>query len=175
MQRFVRRLPLGPWPTAASAASRNPGTCRSWACCWSRNRGFAVTTGPSPSAYVDNMMAAGAQHTSVGVLSVITFPLLQGQMQVGAGQMREHFPAWVRWVCSASPLACWPGIQRSGNIRPRTSASRCRWDRRRIVILGSGFARMKTGMPESELQKDPSVSISWSAKITVLFTRCWRK
>ena len=42
---------------------------------------FAVTTGPSPNAYVDSMMAAGALGVPLwGIFSVIIFPLLSRQV-----------------------------------------------------------------------------------------------
>ena len=61
---------------------------------------FAASTGPTPGAYLDNMMTAGALGVPLwGILSVITLPLLSGQMPEGsAAQMREHFPALVGWV-----------------------------------------------------------------------------
>ena len=56
---------------------------------------FAVTTGSSPDAYVDNMMAAGALGVPLwGIFSVIVFPLLSGQT-----------PEWSPNKCaSTSPL-----------------------------------------------------------------------
>ena len=57
---------------------------------------FAVTTGPSPDAYVDNMMAAGALGVPLwGIFSVIAFPLLSGSCQNGAPtRCASTFPRW---------------------------------------------------------------------------------
>ena len=62
--------------------------------------GFAVLTGPTPGAYLDNIFTAGAYGVPLwGVISVIALPLLSGQMpEWSAEQMRSHFPALVGWV-----------------------------------------------------------------------------
>lgn len=58
--------------------------------------GFALGTGPTPGAYLDNMMTAGAYGVPLwGILSVIAFPLLSGKCRSGAPSRRAHFPALV--------------------------------------------------------------------------------
>src|SRR6516164_4396926 len=61
---------------------------------------FAVLTGPTPGAYLDNMFTAGAYGVPLwAVVSVIALPLLSGQMpEWSAEQIRSHFPVLVGWV-----------------------------------------------------------------------------
>src|SRR5271165_6850138 len=58
---------------------------------------LALGTAPASGAYLDNIMTAGALGVPLwGILTVITLPLLSGQMpEWSAAQMREHFPALV--------------------------------------------------------------------------------
>jgi NADH dehydrogenase len=181
MQRFVRRAAIGALAGSAASAAliatlehAGLGLLLGAAI----GVAFAVTTGPSPGAYVDNMMAAGALGIPLwGILSVITFPLLQGQMpEWSAGQMREHFPALVGWVLFGVALGLLTQTfndlaQRLFGPEPAPHAAPS-GQSKRIVILGGGFAGMKTAeCLESELQKDPSVSISLvSENNAVLFT-----
>ncbi len=136
---------------------------------------FAVATGPTPGAYVDNMMFAGAFGVPLwGILSVIAFPLLSGQTpEWSAAQMREHFPALVGWVLYGVTLGLLaqllndaarlligpePAIQQSSSTPTK-----------RIVVLGGGFAGMTTAeCLEKELLRDPSVSITLVSETNAL-------
>src|SRR3974390_3123617 len=62
--------------------------------------GYAVLTGPTPEAYIDNMFTAGAYGVPLwAVISVIALPLLGGQMpEWSAEQTRSQFPVLVGWV-----------------------------------------------------------------------------
>src|SRR5262252_9390173 len=61
---------------------------------------YALLTGPTPGAYLDNMFTAGAYGVPLwAVVSVIALPLLSGQMpEWSAEQIRSHFPVLVGWV-----------------------------------------------------------------------------
>src|SRR6516225_6290689 len=62
--------------------------------------GYAVLTGPTPGAYLDNMFTAGAYGVPLwAVISVIALPLVSGQMpEWSAEQIRSHFPVLIAWV-----------------------------------------------------------------------------
>ncbi len=136
---------------------------------------FAVSTGPTPGDYLDNMMTAGALGVPLwGVVSVITLPLLSGQMpEWSSAQMREHFPALVGWVLYGVTLGLLaPALNDLTErllgpepaSRPTTPAPK-----KRILILGGGFAGMKTAeCLERELEKDPSVTISLVSETNAL-------
>jgi NADH:ubiquinone reductase (H+-translocating) len=136
---------------------------------------FAASIGQTPGAYLDNMMTSGALGVPLwGILSVITLPLLSGQMpEWSAAQMREHFPALVGWVLYGVTLgllvqALNGGAERLLGPEPATQPA-ILTPKKRILILGGGFAGMKTAeCLEQELQKDPSVSISLVSETNAL-------
>jgi NADH:ubiquinone reductase (H+-translocating) len=137
--------------------------------------GFAISTGPTPDAYLDNMMTSGAYGVPLwGILSVIAIPLLSGQMpEWSAEQMRVHFPALVGWVLFGVALGLFTQMLSDAATRlfgpepvPQTSSQE---PMKRILILGGGFAGMKTAeCLEKELQKDRSVSISLISETNAL-------
>jgi NADH dehydrogenase len=136
---------------------------------------FAASIGQTPGAYLDNMMGGGALGVPLwGILSVITLPLLSGQMpEWSAAQMREHFPALVGWVLYGATLGLL--VQTLNDVAERllgpepASQPASPSPKKRILILGGGFAGMKTAeCLERELEKDPSVTISLVSETNAL-------
>ena len=139
---------------------------------------FSLSMGKNRGAYVDSLMTAGSLGVPLwGVFSVIIFPLLSGQMpDWSAEQMRRQFPALVGWVFFGSTLGLLThalneaadrvlGPELPARLLPVGPA-------KRILILGGGFAGMKTAeCLEEELRTNPSVSISLvSDSNALLFT-----
>src|SRR5258708_36082668 len=123
---------------------------------WSSILGVAIGAAysaafrPTRQAYADSLMAGGSLGVPLwGLISVIAIPLLSGQMpEWSAEQMRSHFPALVRWVLYGASL----GLVTQGLtdiaerfLGPETEvALPAPEEKKRIVILGGGFAGMRT-------------------------------
>ena len=148
---------------------------------WSLILGVAVGVAysaafpPTQRAYVDNLMAGGSLGVPLwGLISVMAVPLLSGQMpEWSAEQMRQHFPALVGWVVYGAFLGIvHQALQDSAEhflgpeAAPNVSAVSVT---KRIVILGGGFAGMRTAeCLEEELRTDFSVSLTLISETNAL-------
>jgi NADH dehydrogenase len=128
---------------------------------------YTLTLRPVGHYYVDGFMAAASLGVPLwGLISVIAIPVLSGQRpEWGAGQMREHFPALVGWILYGALL----GLTTQGlsdlaahMLGPEAEPLPPEPHRKeRILILGGGFAGMRTAAGlEEQLRQNPSVSIT---------------
>jgi NADH:ubiquinone reductase (H+-translocating) len=178
MNRFVRRAVLG--AIAGGMASipallTSARSSREFIVGIIVGAAYSASVTPIRGAYVDNMMTAASLGVPLwGVASVIVFPLLSGRH---AGwkveEMRSLFPALVGWIFFGSLLGLLLqtfedlaerrfGLEVIPQPPPILSI-------RHIVILGGGFAGMKTAeCLEEQLAGDRSVSISLVSETNAL-------
>ena len=137
--------------------------------------GYALLTGQTPKAYLDNVFTAGAYGVPLwAVISVIALPVFSGQMpEWSAEQMRSHFSMLVGWVLFGLTLGLF--TQLLNEVAARVSGPEVapvaenNSPKKRIVILGGGFAGMTAAeCLERELQKDPGVSITLVSETNAL-------
>ena len=108
---------------------------------------YVANTRRTPQAYVDDLMAGAALGVPLwGLISVVALPMLSGQRLGWSGEeMRAHFPALVVWVLYGTSLGLFTkalsdlvehvfGPDAVG-VAPVPK------QRKRIVILGGGFAQ----------------------------------
>ena len=178
MNRFIRRVAIGTIAgivasiPLTAALSHIPGVVMLGAVL---GAGYAVLTGPTPGAYLDNMLTGGAYGIPLwAVISVIVLPLASGQMpEWSAEQMRSHFPVLVGWVLYGVTLGLCTQLLNDLATRllgsEPVSSNQDLAPTKRIVILGGGFAGMTDAeCLERELQKDRSVSITLVSETNAL-------
>jgi NADH:ubiquinone reductase (H+-translocating) len=136
---------------------------------------YAFSMTHMPHAYVDNLMAAAALGVPAwGLLSVVLLPLLSGQkLEWRAEEMTSHFSALVGWVLYGASLGLFTQVlcdlaQRL--LGPETKeVAPVPQTRKRIVILGGGFAGMKTAERlEQELRTNASAMITLVSEANAL-------
>jgi NADH:ubiquinone reductase (H+-translocating) len=128
---------------------------------------YSAAQRPTGREYADNLMAGGALGVPLwGLITVIAAPLLSGQMpEWSAEQMRRHFPALLGWVVYGALLGIAHQVLRDGADRffGREAADQAPTVllTKRIVILGGGFAGMRTAeCLEEKLRTDFSVGLT---------------
>jgi NADH dehydrogenase len=178
MNRLIRRVAIGTIAgivasiPLTAALSHIPGVVMLGAVL---GAGYAVLTGPTPGAYLDNMLTGGAYGIPLwAVISIIALPLASGQMpEWSAEQMRSHFPLLVGWVLYGVTLGLC--TQFLNDLATRligsepVSSNQDSAPTKRIVILGGGFAGMTAAeCLERELQKDRSASITLVSETNAL-------
>lgn len=128
---------------------------------------FALSMEPARSAYVDSLMLGGALGVPLwAVVTIVALPLLNGEMpEWGAEQMRQQFPALVAWVLYGTALGVLTQLFSDAAERVLGPEPAAQMEQPanppRVVILGGGFAGMKTAeCLEQELRTNPAVSIA---------------
>jgi len=136
---------------------------------------YSASVSNTRGAYVDNMMTAAALGVPLwALISVVAMPLIaHSAPDWSAEQMRTHFPALVGWVLYGAFL----GLLTQGfkDLADRIfgpepeRANRLPKEVKRIVIIGGGFAGMKTAESlEHQFLRDRSVSITLISETNAL-------
>jgi NADH:ubiquinone reductase (H+-translocating) len=136
---------------------------------------YAILMPPRKNAYVDSIMAASSFGVPLwGILTVVLFPALAGRfMKAGFASMQEQLPDLFVWILfgvffgllaqlsSDAVESIW-GKETLENEAPPAAT-------RHILILGGGFAGMKTAEKlEERLASDSSVSITLVSETNAL-------
>jgi NADH dehydrogenase len=136
---------------------------------------YAVSMTRTPHAYVDNVMAAAALGVPAwGLISVVLLPLLSGQkLEWRPEEMTSHFSALVGWVLYGASLGLFTQALcdlMQPLLGPETKeVAPVPQTRKRIVILGGGFAGMKTAERlEQELRTNASAMITLVSEANAL-------
>jgi NADH:quinone reductase (non-electrogenic) len=178
MKPYVRRTTIGIFAGALSSpaliyAIRDP--VLALLCGIFLGALYAASLRSARSAYAENLMTGAALGIPLwGLISVVAIPVSAGQMpEWNAEGMRAHLPALVAWVLygalfgliyqafSDLARARWGAEAKANAAVPSPST--------RVVILGGGFAGMKTAQClEKEFQEDISVHITLVSETNAL-------
>jgi NADH:ubiquinone reductase (H+-translocating) len=136
---------------------------------------YAASLDPTRGAYVDNLMSGGALGIPLwGLISVIAIPLLSNRApEWSAEQIRTHFPSLVGWVIYGAALGLLvqglsdlAGKIAGPEIAPQSSVPS---EKTRVVILGGGFAGMRTAeCLEQQFRSNASLSITLVSETNAL-------
>jgi NADH:ubiquinone reductase (H+-translocating) len=136
---------------------------------------YAVSLRHTRLAYVDNLMTAGALGVPFwGLISVVTLPLFSGERpEWNAEQMRAHVPALVAWILFGALLGIF--VQALSALAERIpdrepdALPALEEKKKRIVILGGGFAGMKTAeCLEQQLRTNAAAAITLVSETNAL-------
>jgi NADH:ubiquinone reductase (H+-translocating) len=136
---------------------------------------YSASLDPTRGTYVDNLMAGGALGVPLWCLiSVVAIPVLSRRTpEWSAEQIRTHFPALIGWVIYGAAVGL---LTQAFNdlaakivgpeIAPRSALPS---EKIRIVILGGGFAGMRTAeCLEQQFRANPSASITLISETNAL-------
>ena len=136
---------------------------------------YAASLRPANRAYADNLMAGAALGIPLWTLiSVVALPIFAGQAPAWSAEgIRAHFPALVGWVLYGAMfgvinqgMSDWATGVWGPEAEPSVATPA---PITRIVILGGGFAGMKTAQRLEELLKsDISVHITLVSETNAL-------
>ena len=178
MNRFLRRGLLGALAAAVAGiplAFLHAMSLPEFAVAAVAGSIYALCFPPNTGAYADNMMASASLGIPLwGVTNGILIPFLSGHpMAWDAAGMKSNFAQLLTWILFGAVLgallqlfsqlaAAWFGPELVPTIAAPTNV-------KRIVILGGGFAGMKTAESlEEQFDGDNSVSISLVSETNAL-------